>query len=248
MAAAAEWRPGGPASADLGGADSSPWTHYRVGTVPTRLEGSTSQTPQEPGPPGPRAGRPAARSTLDLHSRRPKGLRRVEGRATPLTPSPEKPESLGPEHASAKLHINVPCSGLQQKAAREGSEGTLLPCFEDHSWASAGPELGEGAVSVTLDEASRCQAANRAPAFLGAKLGPGSTPEGDRGEAAGPYRGEPAALEPPEGTSGMELPGLPEGPQQAGVCRDHPRRAHTSAPLSPGTGRPPQHPHQHSPV
>ena len=82
--------------------------------------------------------------------------------------------------------------------------------------ASAGPELGEGAVSVTLDEASSCQAADSAPAFLGAKLGPGSTPEGDTGEAAGPYRGEPAALEPPKGTSGMELPGLPEVPSRRG--------------------------------
>ena len=46
-------------------------------------------------------------------------------------------------------------------------------------------------MSVTLDEASRCQAADRAPAFLGAKLGPGSTPEGDTGEAAGPYEESP---------------------------------------------------------
>lgn len=77
------------------------------------------------------------------------------------------------------------------KAAREGSEGTLLPCFEDHRWASAGAELGEGAVSVTLGEASRCQAADRAPAFLGAKLGPGSTPEGDRGELQGRTEASP---------------------------------------------------------
>ena len=45
---------GGPVvqpSTDPGGADSSPWTHHRecspqAGTVPPRLEGSTSQTPQ----------------------------------------------------------------------------------------------------------------------------------------------------------------------------------------------------------
>lgn len=116
---------------------------------------------------------------------------------------------------------------------------------KDHGWAPARPSSGERCVPDSGTRPAGARAAEQSPRLSRGRAQTRLHSRGRQQRLPGRKGEPPAALALPEGTSTMQRLGLPEGPQQARVCRDHPPCAHTSAPLSPG---PSGHPSPLSPA